>query len=277
MNRKFILSCYKTRTPTLMTYDINSIGAKGMKLKSMGIHGGFSMSFNGSSSGGSRMGSSMGSNVSSNVSSNSNSNGSSTSKSNMTSIILQTLAVLGLVLIGYWIYTKTKSNTIYEKSDFDDRKYLVQNLNDKEEASYMLGVIRKRMLILRNYLVENIDSYPKYKPYILQLSERLEDPILTENSPGGKYTSYTVNKGEEIALCLRSKRTNRLEDINLVMYVTLHEMAHVACPELDHTALFTEIFIFFIKIATQLSIYTKSNYEEKPEEYCGLVINEHLV
>jgi predicted metal-dependent hydrolase len=150
-------------------------------------------------------------------------------------------------------------------------------MDDKEDASYMLSVIQKRILLMRDYLMKNIEKYKEYAPYIKQFGNKIKNMVLVENSYNGKYTSYTVNKGDEIALCLRSRKTGKLHDINLIMYVVLHELAHVACPEIDHTDLFKKIFVFFIKIAVKLKIYRNVNYQINPHEYCGLLINENLL
>lgn len=193
------------------------------------------------------------------------------------SSLLQIISVILILILLYYFNKSSKTEAVYVKSGFDNKEYLVQNLENKEEATYILSIIYKRIFIFRDYLNQNINNYPEYKEYIKQFCNRINKLVLLENAPDGKYTSYTVNKGEEIALCLRSKKTGQLHDINLVMYVVLHELAHVACPEVDHTELFKKIFVFFIKIAIILKIYKKEDYYHHPQEYCGLTINENLL
>ncbi|BCS83258.1 putative metallopeptidase WLM domain protein [Cotonvirus japonicus] len=192
-------------------------------------------------------------------------------------IILNILVIIFIFLIVYIFLKKSKSEAIYSKSDVTNKEYLVQNLENKEEATHILGIIDARILILRNYLEKNINKYPDYKPYINQFCNRIKNLKLYENAPDGKYTSFTVNKGDEIALCLRSKKTKKLHDLNLVMYVVLHELAHVACPEVDHTELFKKIFIFLLNISIEIHIYSYDNYQAMPKEYCGLTIDENLL
>ena len=187
------------------------------------------------------------------------------------------IIIVIIFIICLILYKKKTNNTINVKSDLDNENYLVQNLPQKSSAATTLSIIRKRIFILRDYLEKNIDSYPTYKPYIEQFIHRINNLVLTENDPRGKYTSYTVNKGDKITLCLRSKKTEKLHDINLIMYVVLHELAHVACPEINHTKLFKKIFIFFLKIASKLKIYQIKDYQIDPTEYCGLIINENLL
>lgn len=182
-----------------------------------------------------------------------------------------------IIVILYYYYINTKSEASYILSNLDNKKYLVQNLENKEEAAYILSVINQRIKLLRDYLNENINKFPEYRDYINFFNLGIKKLVLTENAPDGQYTSYTLNKGEEIALCLRSKKTKDLHDLNLIMYVVIHELAHVACPEIGHTPLFKKIFIFFLNESIKIKIYVKDNYKIDPKEYCGLTITENLL
>jgi hypothetical protein len=69
-----------------------------------------------------------------------------------------------------------------------------------------------------------------------------------------------------------------LHDINLMMYVVLHEISHVACPVYDnHGPLFKKIFAFITNAAIKIGLYTKINFGTQPEEYCGLMITDSIV
>lgn len=190
---------------------------------------------------------------------------------------LQIILFILFVIIIYYLNKLSKPEAVYLKSALNNREYLVQNLENKEEATYILSIIHQRIFILRDYFHKNMDKFPEYRNYIVQFYNRIGNLILQETPLDGNYTSYTVNKGDEIALCLRSKKTGELHDLNLVMYVVLHELAHVACPEVDHTDLFKKIFIFFLENAIAIKIYKKVDYQINPHEYCGLVIKENLL
>jgi predicted metal-dependent hydrolase len=195
----------------------------------------------------------------------------------MTKFLVNIIIIIAVIILFYYFSQKSKSEATYVKSNLDNREYLVQNLENSDEAAYMLSVINQRIHLLSDYLTKNVNKFPEYKPYIEQFATRIKDVKLQENAPDGKYTSYTVNKGDEIALCLRSRKTGELHDMNIVMYVVLHELSHVACPEIDHTELFKKIFIFFLNTSIGLGIYKKVNYKLDPHEYCGLTINENLL
>lgn len=191
-------------------------------------------------------------------------------------IIIITLVVVLLTL--FYKYNDYDITSV--KSQLDGEQYLVRNLPDKQQASNMLAKIHKNMMYLTNYLYNNINKYKKHEADIKQLKERMETCIIMESTENNIYTSYSVNKGEQIVFCLRSRNAldkDKLHDINLLMYVVLHEMAHVACPEYGHTPLFKEIFGLLTTTAIELGIYKKIDFNANNTEYCGLMITDSII
>ena len=92
-----------------------------------------------------------------------------------------------------------------------------------------------------------------------------------------KYTSYTINKGEKIVFCLRSKILDNFHDMNTLMYVVIHELGHVGCPEYGHTPLFKKIFKFLLEQSIIINIYKPIDYRLNPQPYCGMIINEYIL
>jgi hypothetical protein len=182
------------------------------------------------------------------------------------------LVLISITLIVlYFIVTKTEIS--YVKSD-DGQQFQVVNLPNKDVASNLLSQIQNRINKLTDHLWNNISKYPDYKDNITMLYNRTRNLVLSENEPNNSYTTYTVNKGEKIVFCLRSKDTYQFHDINLLMFVTIHELSHVACPEIDHTPLFVSIFIFLLNIGMELNLYIYENYQQNPVMYCGMKLNE---
>lgn len=159
------------------------------------------------------------------------------------------------------------------------KDYLVQNTPTKNESAKLLEKIETRLYALKKYLLENIEKFQDMREYIELLDKNL-NPKRTKIYEGvddSEYTSYSVNKGEEIVFCLKSKKTGELHDINLIMYVALHEISHLACPEIDHTPLFKRIFAFICQKAIDIDIYKHQNYEQDPVEYCGMTLSSSII
>jgi hypothetical protein len=167
-----------------------------------------------------------------------------------------------------------KNDVVFTKNQVNGNEYLVRNLPDKNQASMLLAQIHSNINKLTDYLYKNINNYKDHKKYIINLYERTRYLILKENVPNSSYTTYTLNKGEEMVCCLRSKKNGKLHDLNLLMFVAIHELAHIGCPEQGHTALFINIFTFFLKVAIDIKIYNYQDYHTIPTEYCGMELNE---
>lgn len=189
------------------------------------------------------------------------------------------IIVIILFAATLMIFIKTtKKEVVYVTSTVDNNRYLVRDLPDKQQAADMLARLKKKIDDLVIHLSSNKDKFSEYKPYIEQLETKINDVVINESSEDSMYTSYSVNKGEQIVFCLRSKKNrNQLHDINLVTYVLLHELAHVGCPEYGHTPLFKKIFAFFTNEGIKIGIYEKIPFNQEPAEYCGLTITESIV
>lgn len=190
----------------------------------------------------------------------------------------ETILIAIIVVIIYLFLFHNKKNVVLIEGR-DKNKYLVYNDTKKNDSAILLSDVINNMFKLKDYLYENISKYPEFDQYIRQLHKNLhkDRSLIYENDPNSKLTSFSVNKGEEIAFCLRSKKTNELHQLNLIMYVALHEMAHIACPEIGHGELFKKIFKFLTEIAIELKLYKLDNYEANPVEYCGMMLSSNIL
>ena len=149
-------------------------------------------------------------------------------------------------------------------------EYLVRNLSDKNEAANKLGSISDSLKNLVNSLNENDDSKGEY---IKNLKESFNPEYITENIPGSIYVAYSVNKGEELSLCIRDKGSEKFIDDNTIIFVAIHELSHIMTPETGHTPLFWDNMKFLLEQASSQGIYIPQDYSQSPVEYCGMDIN----
>jgi hypothetical protein len=189
------------------------------------------------------------------------------------------ILILILFFIIYIFYKNRyyKDNLVNQISTVDNQEYFVRNVDDKSIAANTLATIKNNIKKLVLYLKNNISQYEKEKEYINNLVKRTKQINIMETPEDEKNTSYTINKGEKIFICLRSKLLSEIHDINTIMYVVIHELAHVACPEYGHTPLFKKIFIFLLNVSHKINIYTPIDYRKNPQDYCGMTINEYLL
>ena len=192
----------------------------------------------------------------------------------------ETILISTIIIVIYIYFFLNKKNFVSIESNTGTR-YMVYNDNLNKDKSNLLSLIVKNMCLLKNHLNKNIDSddLREYSLYIKQLNNNFneERTKIYETNPNTDLTSYSVNKGEELSVCLKSKSTGELHDINLLMYVIIHEMSHFACPEIGHGELFQKIFKKFIEVSIELNIYNYDDYSSKPIEYCGMILSSSVV
>ncbi len=185
---------------------------------------------------------------------------------------MKELTLLMICILAVFFYMNFLRQKLYlEKIRASNgNEYLVRNLPDKNEAANKLGSISDSLKNLVNGLNENDD---KKGEYIKQLKESFNPEYITENIPGSVYVAYSVNKGEELSLCIREKDTEKFIDDNTIIFVAIHELSHVMTPETGHTPLFWDNMKYLLEQGSSQGIYMPVDYSQSPVEYCGMDIN----
>jgi hypothetical protein len=185
------------------------------------------------------------------------------------------LSIIVLIIIILY-YCKKTINSTYVKSNVDNNYYLVRDLHDKQEVADTLAYIKIQLRSLIKYILSSKSN--KFTKYIKDLEKKFDNVNISENITDFYYTSFSVNKGEQIVFCMRSRKDkDKQHDTNLMMYVALHEISHIACPEYGHTELFKEIFQYITQNAINLNMYHSIDFKNLPTEYCGIVISDSIV
>ena len=185
---------------------------------------------------------------------------------------MKELTLLMICILAVFFYMNFLRQKLYlEKVRANNGiEYLVRNLPDKVEAANKLGSISDSLKSLVNNLDENDDGKGEY---IKNLKESFNPEYITENIPGSIYVAYSVNKGEELSLCIRDKDTEVFIDNNTIIFVAIHELSHIMTPETGHTPLFWDNMKFLLEQASSQGIYMHVDYSQSPVEYCGMDIN----
>ena len=185
---------------------------------------------------------------------------------------MKELTLLMICILAVFFYMNFLRQKLYlEKIRASNgNEYLVRNLPDKDEAANKLGSISDSLKNLVNSLNENDDSKGEY---IKNLKESFNPEYITENIPGSLYVAYSVNKGEELSLCIRDKGSEKFIDDNTIIFVAIHELAHIMTPETGHTPLFWDNMKYLLESASSQGIYMPVDYSQSPVEYCGMDIN----
>ena len=114
--------------------------------------------------------------------------------------------VLFLVLILI-VVLNMKWTTQY--STIDNSQYVLLNKEDNKDVSKQIDIIREKIGKLISYL--NNSNNQKNKNGIKRLINKLKGTSWKEIAPD-EGVAYSLNKGDEIGICMRNKENNSLEN-----------------------------------------------------------------
>lgn len=182
--------------------------------------------------------------------------------------------VLILFVVGVMLKIYFESDAFNLKcivSDVDGNKYCVRERAKMTLAADLLASTTQNMKKLVKYVGEKYPTRGNVKLLVNNFNPKSVKEIL----PTSEYTAYSENKGEKLAFCTtKTKKGSRLIDKNTLMFVALHELAHVATETIGHTKEFWHNFKFLIANAKKIGIYNPENYKQNPKMYCGLTITD---
>lgn len=159
------------------------------------------------------------------------------------------------------------------ESSLDNEKYCVRHRENINDAVNLLS----NMNIKLKQLVEYVHNKYPNKDNVKRLYEKYNPKRVVEINPLSNYTAYSENKGEKLAFCLNKKKniTSNLIDENTLIFVGIHELAHIASVGRGHGDEFWSNFKFLLVNAVEAKIYKPVDYKKKNEVYCGMKITDN--
>lgn len=157
----------------------------------------------------------------------------------------------------------------------DGRPYLVQQkYADRDSAATLLDSIDA----VNRRFIAFLNADPEYADNMLtrNLTRRYRSENIFETRPGngGKYTSYTTDK-KSIGYCLRRTDGTVQTNLNLLTFVSVHELTHMALDSVGHGKKFWRAFKYMLTAARKSGVYTPIDYGSVPTNYCGLEIKNN--
>ena len=166
-------------------------------------------------------------------------------------------------------YDKKASEMTYVKSNINGEMYRVRKLDDKIEASDILAETEIKLRNICNFLKKKFPDDDRVKRL-----DRFDNTIIQESDGNGNQTSYSINKGEKLVLCLRAKDgTNSFVDKNVLLFVSLHEITHIMTKSVGHTEEFWDNFKFVLKECQEAGLYKCIDFSKNPQKYCGIKVS----
>lgn len=209
-------------------------------------------------------------------------------KYNLNSLYMYIIYILLFFLCIYFLWKITFNGEIaYVKSDIDNQTYIIRNGNKSNEylknSANTLAIINERIKKLISHLESKYDIYKPENIFILKLKQNYNSSLLSEAAYDDRFTTFTIDK-QDMHICLRTRdESEELYDIDILMYVILHELAHLCnydkngTPITGHGKEFKYIFRILVIESMKIGIYKYINFVKTPKEYCGIMINSTIV
>jgi hypothetical protein len=203
------------------------------------------------------------------------------------SLYVKIFVVCILIFLTYR-FVRNYQEIEYITSDLDNKVYMIRRGYSKSKefllkSANTLADINKRVEKLIEFLEKNYSDDPNKNYFIKKLRENYNSYMISEASLDLRYTTYTVDK-QDMHICLRTRdQYENVYDIDLLMYVVLHELAHLCnynkfgTPIIGHGFEFKFVFKFLVEEAIKIGIYKYTDYSRNPHEYCGIKISSSIL
>lgn len=195
------------------------------------------------------------------------------------------LTVVTILGIGYLFYKYVYDGTGTFRSTVDNNDYQVRNGPDQQTRADILAIINGKFKII----VENLRNDPVYsqKTEVKRLIRNWDSGVtIKEIGQMESDAAYVVNK-KHMSFCIQKKETLTLEDLNLITYVGIHELAHIMSQEIGHGSEFIKNFQFLLDYSKGINYYDPLLKQVIPlyielkklntsKSYCGVKL-EHSI
>jgi len=181
-----------------------------------------------------------------------------------------TLLMVILLLIFVWTTYLRKNVYLTKVKAITGNSYLVRKLPDKQGAADKLGGITISLQDLCDHC--DADKGDKEED-VKRLTKKFKPNRIIEHIPGNRYVAHSVDKGQELSLCIREKGTDRFMDDQIILFVAIHELAHIMTVSTGHTDEFWDNMRYLLEQASSIGIYTPVDYAKSPIDYCGMKIS----
>lgn len=201
-------------------------------------------------------------------------------KSSVFGLKINLVTVVSALFLGYVFYKYVYDGTEQLTSNVDKRVYRVRKGDDMQVRADILAILNGKFQII----VNNLKNDPAYQQNIAvkRLISNWESGVtLKEIGNMESDAAYVINK-RDMSFCLqKTKNQLVLEELNLITYVGIHELAHIMSEEVGHGSEFIKNFEFLLNYAKQINYYDPLLRRQLPlyiqldklntkDSYCGV-------
>lgn len=179
-----------------------------------------------------------------------------------------------IVLFIYYYYTNKDDiqlKCIISKKD--GKEYCVRKRSDLDAAVDLLSNTITNLEKLKEYINEKHPNDERVK----RINKKFNRTKIKETLPTSKFKAYSENKGETLAFCLNKKNNDNenLMDKHTLLFVAIHELAHIATISIGHKEEFWTNFKWLLVNAKQAGLHDPHDYKKEPRQFCGMKVTDN--
>jgi len=200
------------------------------------------------------------------------------------------LIFIVVILFLYFLYKTVFDGTSYFSSNVFNKQFEVRGNTSviKQIKSNLLGDVYDRLETLVNIL-RNDQTLNSNVPVQRLITNWDKGIILKETGNMESDAAYVINK-QYMSICLvnfcdttKCNNINSIENLNLLAYVGIHELAHIMSEEIGHSTEFRTNFRFLLEYAKNINyydeilkrnikLYIDLNQLPTPDNFCGVSV-----
>lgn len=199
---------------------------------------------------------------------------------NIKTPILILFGIISVIVFYKYVY----DGTDYIKSSIDGKAYRVRSSEGKEEKADLLAIMYTKLNLIVNSLKNSKYSTNGNIQRLVQNWER--GVSIKEIGKMETDAAYVINK-QYMSFCLPENTSKTLDNLNLMTYVGIHELAHVMSNETGHGDEFIQNFEFLLNYAKTLEyndpilkekmpVYIQLNKLNTADNYCGVSLTNSI-
>jgi hypothetical protein len=143
------------------------------------------------------------------------------------------------------------------------------------EADKAFQLLESNFNKVYNFINQLDSKYPDDED-VQRLVRRMDNVKIEESKNEEGTSSYTVNKGDLMSICVRYKPDHtQFHDNNTLWFVLMHEIAHVMSVSEGHGPEFMKNFKFVLQESEKMNIYTPVDYSNNNITYCGVKVTNN--
>ena len=188
-------------------------------------------------------------------------------------VIVFIVIITFFIIITLIIVERNELFIEYRKARMNNIEYGIQEkFNKSDEAVELLAELHQYM---QTFIKDLNNKYPTDER-VKRLVSKFKNCKIQESPDKDDESSYTINKGELMAICLRHKKEeHHFHDYNTLLFVIIHELSHIASISEGHNSEFITNFKWLLQEAKKMGYYDPIDYRTSPMTYCGVKVTNN--